>query len=191
MLYIWLGIVGFLIGYLFDFVSLRKIPFAKQAVGLVTFVLLGYAHMMVCLQGEALVRPANLIYVGWFLFFLGSLATVYSLYLEIPFKKTYVVEGVGNELVTTGTYALVRHPGVLWYAVVLIGLILVSGRWLALYAAPIWFLMDVLWVWLQEKLFFNQMFPGYQQYQKTTPMLIPTSRSIARCFRTFSEGWRH
>jgi len=33
--------------------------------------------------------------------------------LEIPFSQTYVDEGVLEHLVNTGTYALVRHPGVL------------------------------------------------------------------------------
>ncbi|MFN8457956.1 MAG: DUF1295 domain-containing protein [Anaerolineae bacterium] len=185
MLYILLGVIGFLVAYLFDFVSLRQIPFGKQAVGLVSFALLGYAHVMVCFQGEKLAWPAALSYLGWPLFLLGTLAMVYSLYVEIPFKKTYVAEGVGDQLVTTGTYALARHPGVLWYGVVVIGLILVSGRWLMLYAAPIWFLMDVLYVWIQEKFFFKQMFPGYEQYQRETPMLIPTRRSIGCCLKTW------
>ena len=97
----------------------------------------------------------------------------------------YAEQGVGDKLVTTGTYALVRHPGVLWYAIFLVGMILASGRWLALLAAPVWLLIDVLHVWIQEKVFFNQMSPEYEQYKQQTPMLIPTRRSIARCLQTF------
>jgi hypothetical protein len=28
------------------------------------------------------------------------------------------------------------------------------------------------------------MFPGYEQYKRETPMLIPTRESIARCIKT-------
>ena len=179
----------FLVAYLFDLVSLRKIPYGKQAIELMAICLAVYAHIMVCVRGERLSLPFGLSYVGWPLFGLASLAMIYSLFLEIPFKRTYVAEGTGNKLVTTGTYALVRHPWVLWYALLLISLILISQRQLILLAAPIWLLMDVLHVWTQDRFFFPRMFPDYPRYQRETPMLIPNRTSIARCLTTFTEGW--
>jgi protein-S-isoprenylcysteine O-methyltransferase Ste14 len=189
MEYIVLGIGGFLVAYLFDLVSLRKIPYGKQAIELMAICLALYAHIMVCIRGERLSLPFGLSYVGWPLFGLASLAMIYSLFLEIPFKRTYVAEGTGNKLVTTGTYALARHPGVLWYALLLISLILISQRQLILLAAPIWLLMDVLYVWLQDRSFVPRMFPDYRRYQRETPMLIPNRTSITRCLTTFTEGW--
>jgi protein-S-isoprenylcysteine O-methyltransferase Ste14 len=189
MEYIVLGIGGFLVAYLFDLVSLRKIPYGKQAIELMAICLAVYAHIMVCVRGERLSLPFGLSYVGWPLFGLASLAMIYSLFLEIPFKGTYVAEGTGNKLVTTGTYALARHPGVLWYALLLISLILISQRQLILLAAPIWLLMDVLYVWLQDRFFFPRMFPDYGRYQRETPMLSPNRASLSRCFTTFAEGW--
>ncbi len=189
MEYILLGIAGFLVAYLFDLVSLRKTLYAKQAIGLVAVCLTGYSHLMVCSRGERLALPAGFSYVGWPLFGLASLAMIYSLFLEIPFKQTYLAGGVGDKLVTTGTYALVRHPGILWYALVLISLIFISRRQLMLFAAPLWLLMDVLYVWIQDRFFFPRMFPGYGRYQRETPMLIPDRASLSRCFTTFAEGW--
>jgi protein-S-isoprenylcysteine O-methyltransferase Ste14 len=189
MEYILLGIAGFFVAYLFDFVSLRKTLYAKQAIGLIAVCLTGYSHLMVCIRGERLSLPAGFSYVGWPLFGLASLAMIYSLFLEIPFKQTYIAQGAGNKLVTTGTYALVRHPGVLWYTLLLISLIFISKRQLMLSAAPIWFLMDVLYVWIQDRFFFPRMFPDYGRYQRETPMLIPNRASLSRCFTTFAEGW--
>ena len=189
--YIVLGIAGFLVAYLFDLMSLRKIPYGKQATEFMALGLGVYSHIMVCIRGERLSLPFGLSYVGWPLFGLASLALIYSLLLEIPFRQTYVAEGVGDELVTTGTYALARHPGVLWYALGLISLILISQHQLILIAAPIWFLMDVLHVWLQDQFFFPRMFPDYHRYQCETPMFIPNRASLSRCFTTFTEGWRH
>jgi protein-S-isoprenylcysteine O-methyltransferase Ste14 len=95
---------------------------------------------------------------------------------------------VGDKLVKTGTYALVRHPGVLWFGLFLLALVGVSRSKLLLIAAPLWFLLDVLWVWIQERFYFNQMFPGYEQYKRETPMLIPTRESIVRCVKTLRQG---
>jgi protein-S-isoprenylcysteine O-methyltransferase Ste14 len=190
MKYILLGIAGFLVACLFDFVSLRKIPSAKQAIEVIAACLTSYAHLMTCIRGERLSLSVGFSYVGWPLFGLASVGMVYSLFLEIPFKQTYIAEGAGNKLVTTGTYALTRHPGVLWYALMLISLIFVSKRQLMLLAAPIWLFMDVLYVWIQDRFFFPQMFPDYGCYQRETPMLIPNRASLSRCFTTFAEGWK-
>lgn len=194
MQYVGLGAVGFLALYLFDLLALRSIPYAKQIVGAVAMGVIGYAHLMVSLRGARLPLPTGLAYVGWPLFVLASLALFYSLFFEIPFKTTYIKGGVGEQLVTTGTYALTRHPGVLWYSLILVAQILISrSRW-ALYAAPIWLLMDVVWVWIQEQFFFSRMFPAYERYKEETPMLIPNRRSIAQCiasFRTPLHNARH
>ncbi len=188
MLYILLGVAGFLVAFLVDPISLSRIPYAKPAVWTVAISMLGYSHVMVNIAGERVPLPEWSSYLGWPLFLLAALGMIYSLYVEIPLRQTYVAQGVGDTLVTTGTYALVRHPGVLWYALVLAGLILVSSRWLALYAAPIWLAMDVLYVWIQERFFFCRMFTGYEHYQQETPMLIPNRRSIARCLKTLAAG---
>ncbi len=53
-----------------------------------------------------------------------------------------------------------------------------------LLAAPIWFLMDILYVWVEEHFYFHKMFPGYGIYRQQTPMLLPTRASIRRCWQT-------
>ncbi len=190
MEYILFGIAGFLVAYLFDLVSLRKTPYAKQAIELIAIGLVVYAHIMVCARGDTLMLPASFPCAGWTLFGLASLALIYSLFVEIPFRRTYVAEGVGDKLVTSGTYALVRHPGVLWYTLLLISLILISKHRLALLAAPIWLLMDVLHVWIQDRFFFPRMFPDYSRYQRETPMLVPNRASLSRCLATFAGSWK-
>ncbi len=190
MSYILIGVAGFGASMLFDPVSLYLARFLKPIIWAVVTGLLGYAHVMVNLRGELLPLPLWLAWIGWPLFLAASLAMIYSLFLEIPFNQTYVEKGVGNRLVTTGTYALSRHPGVLWYALVLIGLILISRRMLVLIAAPVWLSLDILYVWLQDRFFFPRMFPGYDRYQMETPMLLPNRRSIARCLRTLRGGER-
>jgi protein-S-isoprenylcysteine O-methyltransferase Ste14 len=188
MVYILLGGSAFLFAFFFDFAALKGIAYLKQALGLIFAVLFGFALLMVCLKAERFSLPHWLSWLGWPLFLVSNCLLVYSIFLEIPFKQTYATDGVGDKLVKTGTYALVRHPGILWFGLLLIALLMISRSKLLLIAAPLWFLLDVLWVWIQERFYFNQMFPGYEQYKRETPMLIPTRESIVRCVKTLREG---
>lgn len=190
MRYVALGAVAFVIAGFFDVAALRRIPFLKQAVGLTVVLLFGYSLVMVALHPVKLEIPALLSYVGWPFLVVAVFLLVYSLFLEIPFWQTYAADGVGNSLVRTGTYALVRHPGVLWLGLFLLALVAVSGSRLLLLATPVWLLMDALYVWVQERFFFERMFPGYGEYAKETPMLIPTRGSVVRCWRTMRNWGR-
>lgn len=184
MEHVLLGILAFLIAFLFDLAAIKHVPYLKQIIGLVVALLFGYSLVMVALHPGKLQMPALLSYAGWLFLIISAFLLVYSLFLEIPFQETYTATGVGNELVKTGTYALVRHPGVLWFALFLAALVLISRSRLLLFATPLWIFMDVLYVWVQERFFFGRMFPGYEQYRKETPMLIPTPTSVVQCWRS-------
>lgn len=187
MKYIIIGICSFLIAYLFDFVSLKKIPLAKLAIEGAVMLLGGYSTTMVYMQKEKFFLPLYLSHLGWFLLVVCIFLLFYSLFWEIPFRKTYALKGVGDKLIKTGTYALVRHPGVIWYALLLVALLLISRSKLFLIAAPIWIFMDILYAFIQEKFYFIKMFPGYEEYKKETPMLIPTRKSLASFLASFRK----
>lgn len=187
MSYITIGVLGFLAAYLFDVVSLRRIPGAKQGVGIVAVALIGYATLMVCLKSERLELPIWLTWLGWALLSVSVPLLLYSLFINLPFRKTYVVPGVGDRLIRTGTYALVRHPGVFWYALLLGSLILVSKSKLLLIASPVWLAMDIVHVIIQDRFLFGKMFKDYDDYRRETPMLIPSRRSISACLRTLRQ----
>lgn len=187
MSYITIGVLGFLAAYLFDVVSLRRIPGAKQGVGIVAVALIGYATLMVCLKSERLELPIGLTWLGWALLAVSVPLLIYSLFINLPFRKTYVTPGVGDRLIRTGTYALVRHPGVSWYALWLVSLILVSESRLLLIASPIWLALDIVHVFIQDRFLFGKMFKDYDDYRRETPMLIPSRRSISACLRTLRQ----
>jgi len=187
MIYIILGVCSFLVAYWFDFVSFKKIPLAKLVLGSTTGFLGIYSLFMVCFRAERFALPGYLSFLGWFLLFTSSFLLFFSLFWEIPFRKTYTVKGVGDKLIKTGTYALVRHPGVIWYVLFLIALLLISRSRLLLIALPIWVFMDVLYVFIQEKFYFPHMFPGYGEYKKETPMLIPNRKSFSSFLASFGK----
>ena len=187
MIYIAAGILGLIIIHIFDIVSSRKISSGvKPCVWIMGSGLLGYSIVMLCLESNILPLPLWATWLGWGLLTLSLFLLVYSLFINLPFHKTYIATGTGDKLVKSGFYALVRHPWIHCFTLVLVSLILVSKSSLLLIAAPIFILLGVLLVIVQDKFFFVRMFDGYRQYQQETPMLVPNRRSI----NAFIEGLR-
>ena len=178
MIYVAAGCLGFLVVHFFDIVSLKRWPVAKPVTWFAGCALMGYSVVMMCLRADKLALPVWSIWLGWALLALSLSLLIYSLFINLPFRKTYIAPGVGDKLVKTGLYALVRHPGVLWFIPLMFSLVLVSQSSLVLIAAPVFIVMDVVLVVLQDKVFFGRMFAGYADYQRETPMLVPNRRSI-------------
>ena len=179
MIYIAVGILGFIVIHLFDIVSLKRIPSgAKPGVWTVGSGLLVYSLIMLCLKSNTLPLPIWSAWLGWGLLTLSLFLLIYSLFINLPFHKTYIATGVSDKLITTGLYALVRHPGVIWFTLFMLSLILVSKSSLLLIAAPIFILLDILLVITQDRFFFRQMFAGYDSYRQETPMLLPNRSSV-------------
>lgn len=185
MVQILLGAAPFALALALDWVSWLRFARLKPILGLASAAAFAVALAWTLATPGRFAWPAWTAYVGWPLLVAGSLLLAYSLFVEIPFAATYARPGVGTQLVTSGTYALVRHPSVLWLGLGLAGLVLVSRGPLMLIAAVVWLALDVVCAWLQEAFLFCRMFPGYAAYQRTTPMLVPTRQSIARCLRTW------
>ena len=178
MIYIAIGALGFTVICLFDIISLKGIAKAKPVTLALGSGLLIYSLVMICLAPDRLLLPMWLTWLGWGLLAVSLPLLGHSLFISLPFRKTYVTPGVGDRLITTGVYALVRHPGVLWFGLVMLSLILVSRSSLLLIAAPIFILLDIVLVVIQDKLVFGRMFGGYDSYRRETPMLLPNRRSV-------------
>lgn len=178
MIYIAIGSLGFLVIHIFDVVSLKRLPAAKPIIWVLGSGLLVYALAMLSFQTNKLPLPTWSTWLGWLLLSISFLMLIYSLFINLPFRKTYITIGIGDKLITTGLYALVRHPGVIWLSLVLFSLVLVSKSSSLLIATPIFILLDIVLVIMQDKLFFGRMFDGYNSYRQGTPMLLPNRKSI-------------
>ncbi len=178
MIYITIGCLGFLVIHLFDTVSLKRVPRLKPCTWILGSGLLVYALAMACLQSDKLPLPIWSTLLGWALLTISLPLLIYSLFINLPFRKTYIATGVGDKLVTNGLYALVRHPWVHCFTLILLSLVLISKSSLLLIALPIWTLLYILLVVIQDKFTFSRMFHGYDTYKQETPMLLPNRRSV-------------
>jgi protein-S-isoprenylcysteine O-methyltransferase Ste14 len=123
---------------------------------------------------------------GWICIFLFGSLLIYSIFIEIPLKSTYLDSHESQVLINTGTYALSRHPGVLWFAGFILGLYLIRPSAITVLAGGIWLLSDVFLVAVEDQYFFPRMIPGYTSYKATTPFLWPTRESFSRFISSFS-----
>jgi protein-S-isoprenylcysteine O-methyltransferase Ste14 len=181
-----LGSFGFIIIHLSDYISLRKISLLKPIVWLLGTAILVYAVIKICNTPGKFLLPFWLTGISWFLLIISLAAMLYSLFINLPFRKTYVSRGYGDKLIKTRFYKLVRHPGVPFFVVFMVALLIVSRSKQILVVAPVYVLLDIVLVIVQDKIFFPRMFQDYKIYQKETPMLIPNRQSI----RAFMQSLR-
>lgn len=185
MIYIILGLIAFVCLFIFDIYTLKNKLIFKRVFGIIGVGLFVYSVIKVLIESKVIINPSYIVKIGsGFFCAIFTFLLIYSLFLELPFIKTYGKNQHNNKLVDTGTYALCRHPGVLWFGFAFLFLFLTTGRNFVIYAGIIWTVFDILYVYLQEKYIFNKMFPEYYTYKKTTPMLIPTRKSTRKCFLT-------
>ncbi len=181
------GCAGFLILLLFDWADSRGLGRAKPAIMAAAVAVFTYAVIAVFSAPDRLSFPPALRIAGAILCVLFFMLWIFSLFLEIPFRLTYGAERGKRSVVTTGTYALARHPGVIWFFFLHACLVLMSGSRLLLAAVPFWTGMNVLLVFVEDRVFFPRTFgDSYLEYRRRVPFLVPNPASIRRCIKTFS-----
>lgn len=186
MLYIGIGCLAFFFFLLFD---LNKIYFVHKwisvsfAIG-AAFLLLSTAALWP--SNNELANISDPIQWFWGALSLMSLLLLgYSLFMGIPFTKTYIHSNQENTVVNTGMYALCRHPGVLWFFFFYLFLWLASGKSVLMWAALAWTAMDVLYVFIQDRWLFPKTFVDYEEYKREVPFLIPNAVSIKKSIQRF------
>ena len=181
-----LGIFAFLLFYMYDYRQLTKPHqnhFAFFAAGIL--LLVGATAGLVVMawkQGEVRVLSFMLsIPFG----IVALLLLFYTLFFAIPYEDSYQNPSGKKTLVSTGVYALCRHPGILWFAALYFFLWLAVGGSLLLLAFVLFSSLNGLYAYLQDRWVFPLQFEGYELYQQNTPFLIPTRESLGACVSTF------
>ncbi len=185
MLGIALGAASFFVVFWVDAVSLNQVRFLKPALWCTATALSIAGILLVLFDPVRLDVPTSLAAPAWVLAVLFCGLLLYSLFIEIPFAEAYIRRGSPRHVVRRGTYALCRHPGVLWLTGMLLSLFIATGALRLLAAIPVWIGLDVVYVVLQEKVFFRRQFGAeYAAYRDAVPMIIPTRRSVHACSST-------
>ncbi|MDD5038313.1 MAG: methyltransferase [Dehalococcoidales bacterium] len=192
-----LGILGFTFIAGADWATYKRIPLLKPILWFLVIPVFSYALVLAWTDTARFDFPRILSILAWvpLLFFFGLF--IYSLYIEIPLKRTYIDSPQPTKVITNGTYSLCRHPAALWFIAWLASAVLVSGSVTLAMAAPVWSVAYlVTLVWEEELCLKGEFGDDYKRYQAVTPMLIPNTTSISRFrkevrsyFRTKSKQW--
>lgn len=184
MIYIIIGSLAFILFLVFD---INKIKYFYKPLNFCFAA--GLLILTICtsniLFGNYEGRQVSYLWkIIWsFMAFLTLMLGFSSLFLFIPFKRTYT-EVEQSKVITTGAYGLCRHPGVFCFILFYLFLWLASGKTMMLWAGIIWNTMNVLYVYVQDKWIFPKMLIGYEHYQATVPFLIPNKDSIKKFIDT-------
>ncbi len=187
ILYLTIGIMGFALLLMFDVLSLGKRNYVKYIFGISGCLMILISSIMIVLNYSHFLEIDKMFRIVALLIALASLILlIYSVFIEVG-RKTYKVKNE-HSLVTSGTYALTRHPGVLWMLLLYIFGAIFFQNLLAIYAALIWTLANIIYVTIQERFIFHKIFDDYDKYRETTPMILPNFQSIEKFITT--KNWR-
>jgi len=178
-----IGILGFALWASAEWAGYKQIRIIKPVLWISLIPVFTIAIVLAWTNTNFFFFPKIFTIIAWIVLPFFTLLFLYSLFLEIPLRKTYVYSEHPIRVVTTGTYSLCRHPAFLWFTGWQIAIVFISGSITLAIATPIWILSYIVCLFLEEKVCCRAAFADeYQQYQLTTPMLIPSINSI-RNFR--------
>lgn len=138
MQYVLLGALAFPLLMPFDWLALRDCAWPKNLLLLVGGIAFIGGSYRAILAGSLISISPPLSFVGWAMTGVSTILLFYSLIIEIPFTTTYLSPSAPSQVVSTGTYALTRHPDIIWMAVLLTGVVLVSRSATFVVAAFVW-----------------------------------------------------
>ena len=187
ILYLMIGLVGFALLLVFDLLSLHNKNYSKYFFGISGFLMILVSSILIIVNYSHFLRIDSIYrFLGLFLAIVSLGLLVYSVFIEVG-RKTYQIKNE-HTLVTSGTYALTRHPGVLWMLLLYIFGAIFFQNLLAIYAALIWTFVNIVYVSIQERFIFHKIFDNYDKYRETTPMILPNFESIEKFVTT--KNWR-
>ncbi len=149
----------------------------KGSVWLLTIsITLGYWFSFIV----AATKMGRIYYWNTF-FVIGSVLTLTGLIirvtsiLQLKQQFTYTVTKVKNhELIETGLYKIIRHPGYLGQLIIFLGISTCLSNWLSILLMVIPVLLGYLnRINVEEKFMAEQMGQKYLDYRKRTKKLIP------------------
>jgi protein-S-isoprenylcysteine O-methyltransferase Ste14 len=111
---------------------------------------------------------------GAFLAILGLIIRLSSI-LTLRQQFTYTVTKIENhELIETGLYHKIRHPGYLGQLIIFLGISISLSNWISVLSMMISVLIGYIYrIKTEEKFMIEQMGDKYIDYQKRTKRLIP------------------
>jgi len=113
--------------------------------------------------------------IGMSLFVIGLMIRIYSILTLRQFFIYSVAKVENHEIIETGLYKFIRHPGYLGQLTIFLGISISISNWLSIFAMMIPVLVGYLYrIKVEEGFMTEQMGENYINYQNRTKKIIPT-----------------
>ncbi len=178
MEFILTGAAGFGLIHLLDLAAIKNFRLLKPVTWASGISLLLFSIYSIASNAKTYDWPGWTQITGLSVVAICTAGLVASLFVNLPFKDTYLRTGVGKTLVKTGLYSIVRHPGLYPFAGLMAGICMVFPSSNMIAAAGIWLFLDTALIIFQDKIVFPRMFAGYHDYKREVPMLVPSVKRI-------------
>ncbi|MEX2375018.1 MAG: hypothetical protein WD942_05445 [Dehalococcoidia bacterium] len=166
--------LGYVLGILHDLASYRRTPAVKPVLLVTALMAHVFGAWMLLVRSPRVALPAGIRRSALVLSVLTFAGMVYSIAVEIPFRKAWVDRGHTSRLISTGTYSVSRHPGVLWTSIWVPCAAVASGSKALMRWWPVVVAGDVAYVWIEDRFILPRVFgEEYREYQARVPFLIP------------------
>lgn len=104
-------------------------------------------------------------------------AMVDALFFSLP-KDTYTEPGERRKTYRGKMYSLCRHPGVLWYSLAFVFLMIPFSNPAGWEICVVLVMGNIFYMFLQDLWTFPLIFDDYTDYKRTTPLFVPTPNSL-------------
>jgi protein-S-isoprenylcysteine O-methyltransferase Ste14 len=116
--------------------------------------------------------PPSIVVLGNLLI-ITAYVGFYFVFRENTYGAATIQVAEGQKVISTGPYAVVRHPMYSWALVMLLGIPLALGSWWGL-VMLVPALAVLVWRLRDEERFLTRKLPGYADYMRKTPQrLVP------------------
>ncbi len=177
----WLGIAAFALFFLNDINDLVGLGKAFKISFWIGSGLLLVSVIYQCINVTAHTSTAGfiaaLVFALVFLLFM-----LYSLFGSFSVDEGYMNPGTKRPAYTKKMYALCRHPGVLWFGLLMICLYFTG---LNIAAAVTYTLLNIALAVFEDIIVFPALLSGYDEYRHKTRFLIPNIKGIKACINDF------
>ncbi|MEQ8236614.1 MAG: hypothetical protein ABRQ23_07560 [Syntrophomonadaceae bacterium] len=186
MIFITIGCLAFVLMLIFD---INQAFWFKKSLNY--FFFLGLAVLTLSIFGiiigdyPGFYVPIALRIIFALMAGISLLLLLATLFMWLPFGKTYLRVAKEGTVIDIGMFALCRHPGVVWSFLFYLFLWLSIGENIIIGAGIMWTIANIIYVYIQDVWLFPISFKGYDQYKNDVPFLIPTRDSIYKCWEFF------
>lgn len=172
MILFYISTVGFFLLFLADYIQVKRRKGGSAGFSTLGYIVIAGLLIYMLREGPGItVYPLSTL-LGWVLVPLFAILLLYSVLIEIYVlrKRRNLASDIA---LMEGTYGICRHPGFLWFFLLLASLYLIHRSRLYLVLSGYMVLLNFILIIFEDRFMFPRIFRNYSEYSERVPFLVP------------------